>query len=486
MSFFPDPTTFLKLGPLEIKWYAVFILTGALVAYGFIRNNLKKKGYPLQMAEDLFLGCLLIGILGARLWYVAFSNDPSYLQNPASILNFQEGGLAIHGGLIFGALFAYIYIKRKRYDFISMADEILYTVLIAQAIGRWGNFINKEAFGPAIDGSSLNFLPGFIKEGMMINGQYHMPMFLIESTLNLIGFVLIHFVLRRFTKTKRGDLSYAYLMWYGVVRFFVEIFRTDALLVGNGGLKIAQIISLIFIAVGLLGYLGVFRKLHKTPLPTLIFDFDGTLLDTHSTIVETFKQVFSEVELKHEMTQEHYDSLVGPLLSESFERYVVNPDVDQLIERYRELMVENHKRLAHEMPHATEVLKQFKLEGYKMGVLSNKKTEMVLMGMDQANMNGLVDVVVGPDLVENPKPNPEGIKKIVEQLNGTHDNVIMIGDSVDDIKTGQNGNAYTIGYVTSDFRHTQLSAQTPNALIHSLLEIEPLIKERKIWNKFTI
>lgn len=486
MSFFPDPTTFIKLGPFEIKWYAVFILTGALIAYSVIRSNFKKKGYPLDIAENLFLGCLLIGILGARLWYVAFSNPAAYLANPSSILNFQEGGLAIHGGLIFGALFAYLYLKKKGYSFMAMADEIMYTILIAQAVGRWGNFINKEAFGPVIDGDKLNMLPSFIKEGMLINGNYHMPTFLIESVLNLLGFFLIHFGLRRSKSLKRGDLVYAYLMWYGVVRFFIEIFRTDALLVGEGGLKIAQLISIAFIVIGVLGFMGVFRKLFKANKPILIFDFDGTLLDSEEMILKTFESVFNEVELKHPMTTEDYDSLVGPTLQQSFEKYVVNPNIEELIETYRTRMLVNHETMAKEIPGAQALLRELKEKGYKIAILSNKMTEMVKLGMDAVGITPYVDLVVGQDLVTKHKPDPEGINFIVDQLKGSHDNVIMVGDSVDDILVGQNANAFTIGYSSSEYRKQLLQSQKPNRLINDLSLIPAMIQEDKLWNKHSI
>lgn len=486
MSLFPDATTFIKLGPLAIKWYAICILTGALLAFWFIKQNFKKKGYPLSLAEDLFLGCLLAGIFGARLWYVLFSNPSDYFADPMKILNFQEGGLAIHGGLIFGALYAYFFLKKKGYDFISLTDETLYSVLLAQAIGRWGNFINKEAFGPVIPNDSLNFLPKFIQEGMMIDGQLRMPMFLIESVLNLIGFVLIHFVLRKVSQPKRGDLSYAYLMWYGVVRFFVEIFRTDALLVGGNGLKIAQIISILFIVVGMLGYLGVFRKFHQPPKPTLIFDFDGTLLDSQDAIIHTFKEVFSEVELKHEMTQEDYDWLVGPRLEDSFNRFVVNPDVEQLVANYKAKMKINHQTMVKAIPHAPEVIRSLHQQGYKIGIISNKKTDMIFLGLDQIGLRNEIDLVVGFDLVEKGKPDPEGVKLIVKQLKGTYDNLIVIGDSVDDVMVGHNSQAYTVAFVSNLKREQQLRDAQPNAMIYSLTELEPLIKEKKIWNKFTI
>lgn len=483
MKLFPDPTTFIQIGPLEIKWYAVAILSGALIAFQIIKSNLKKKGYPKDLAEDLFLGCLLIGILGARIWYVLFSDPMSYVSNPMRILNFQEGGLAIHGGLIFGVLFAWLFLRKRGYHFLEVADEVFPSILIAQAVGRWGNFINKEAFGPVVDPSSLSWLPQFIQEGMVVNGQTHMPTFLYESIANIIGFFLIHFLYRKVSKLKRGDLLYAYLMWYGMVRFFIEIFRTDALLVGNGELKIAQITSIVFILVGILGTLGVFRKLFPVEKPVLIFDFDGTLMDTHAVIIESFKEVFNTVETTHELTDEDLDWVVGPTLKESFEKFVINPDTDQLIDQYREIMVSKHKDLAHEMPGAIETLKTLKDAGYKIGIFSNKKTNMVQMGMDQENMTPYIDVVVGSDLFDNPKPDPQGIFNVIEALKGYKDNVVMIGDSSGDILAGKNAGAYTIAYTENDKRKEELLSLNPNYSVDQLTEIiEHLRKEPKLWN----
>ena len=485
MRLFPDPTTFIQIGPLEIKWYAIFILSGALIAYLFIKSNFKKKGYPSSLAEDLFLGALLTGILGARLWYIAFSDPMAYISNPLRILNFQEGGLAIHGGLILGAIYAYFFLRKKGYHFLDVADQAMYTILIAQAVGRWGNFINKEAFGPVIDQSSIAWLPQFIQEGMMVNSQYHMPTFLYESIANIIGFLLIHFVLKKVAKLKRGDLVYAYLMWYGMVRFFIEIFRTDALLIGGGELKIAQVTSIAFIAVGILGYLGVFRKLFPVEKPTIIFDFDGTLMDTHDVIIQSFKQVFSEVPTTHELSDEDYDWVVGPTLKESFERFVINADVDALEARYRKLMIENHKVLADQMPGAVETLKQLKEEGYTIGIFSNKKTDMIQMGMDQVGMSPYIDVVIGSDLFSQPKPNPQGSYLVLDAVKGYKDNAIMIGDSAGDIQAGINANVYTIAYTRNEKRKEQLLNLKPNYALDHLSEIPSHIRKEGLWNHNT-
>ena len=485
MKLFPDSTTFIQIGPLEIKWYAVFILSGALIAFQFIKSNLKKKNYPSNLVEDLFIGSLLSGILGSRLWYVAFSDPLSYLSDPMRIFNFQEGGLAIHGGLVFGVIFAWFFLRKKGYHFLETADEAMYPILLAQAIGRWGNFINKEAFGPAISQSSISWLPKFVQDGMFVDGAYHMPTFLYESMANIVGFLLIHYVLRRVSKLKRGDLAYSYLMWYGIVRFFIEIFRTDALLIGGGEIKIAQVTSIAFILIGALGYLGVFRKLFPIEKPTLIFDFDGTLMDTHEVIVSTFKEVFNTVETTHELSDEDYDWVVGPSLKQSFERFVVNPDTDALINQYREIMIEKHKELADQMPGAVEMLKELKEQGYKIGIFSNKKTDMVQMGMNQVNMTPYIDVVIGGDLFDEPKPNPQGIYHVLDALNGYRDNLVMIGDSAGDIQSGMNAHAYTIAYTANEKRKQELLNLKPNAAVDSLSDIPMLLRKEQLWNQLT-
>ena len=121
MQFFPDPQTFIAIGSLSIKWYAVIILCGAILAYSFCVKEIKKMGYKAETAEDLFLGCLICGLIGARLWYCAFYNLEYYLANPIHILYTFEGGLAIQGGLFGGVLFGLWYARKHKINFMRMA-----------------------------------------------------------------------------------------------------------------------------------------------------------------------------------------------------------------------------------------------------------------------------------------------------------------------------------------------------------------------------
>ena len=246
MNFFPNSTTFVEIGPLSIQWYAVCILTGAFIAYALVTKEMRKMGYEDEDTDNLFMGLMIFGVLGARIWYVLFSDLQAYLQDPISIIQIWNGGLAIQGGLFGGCLFVYYFTKKNRMNFLRIGDALFPYVLIGQACGRWGNFINKEAFGQKVTEAYFEHWPSFlnfIKEGMYISGSYREPMFFYESVACIVGFVLI-MLYRKYSKVKRGDMISCYLLWYGMIRFWIEARRSDSLMFM--GLKMAQLISLVY------------------------------------------------------------------------------------------------------------------------------------------------------------------------------------------------------------------------------------------------
>lgn len=221
---------FLSFGPFTITWYALFILTGVVVAYELSQRTMKKWKYSSSVLEDYVIPMMFFGILGARIYYVIFEWD-YYSLHLEEIIKIWHGGLAIHGGLIAGILFSLYYFKKKKVSIYRMMDCILPNVMIAQAFGRWGNFMNQEAFGGVVSESFIDHFPDFIKNKMYINGQYHHPTFLYESALNVIGFILIYCIRKRGLK-KQGDAGFLYCIWYGMIRFFIEGLRTDSLMLG--------------------------------------------------------------------------------------------------------------------------------------------------------------------------------------------------------------------------------------------------------------
>ena len=254
MSIFPDAKTFLTIGPLSIQWYAICIITGAFIAYQIGQYNFKKLGYNTEILSDYFFSVLVIGIIGARIWYVIFMFEELYKDNLMDMFMITNGGLAIQGGIVAGLLFSWWYFKKHNVSFLVAGDAIMPSVLIAQALGRWGNFFNQEAYGGVV---SLDFLQGlhlpqFIIDGMYIGGQYYHPTFLYESVANVVGFLLIYFVVRKI-QTKQGTQFFSYFIWYGIFRFFIEGLRTDSLYFM--GLRTAQLTSIAFLIAGIVGIL---------------------------------------------------------------------------------------------------------------------------------------------------------------------------------------------------------------------------------------
>lgn len=484
MVFFEDTQTFLTVGPISIKWYALLILTGAILAFIVSLRNLKKLGYDSELADSLFIGALISGVIGSRLWFVAFYDLSYYLADPIRILKTWEGGLAIQGGLLFGAAYAYWFVKRRNIRFMRLADAIVPSILIAQAIGRWGNFVNQEAFGNIVDASFYQGWPSFIANHMFIDGAYRTPTFLYESVLNILGFFLITFVYKRFSKIKRGDLVYAYLMWYGVTRFFVEGLRTDSLMFLN--FRSAQLVSIIFVVVGILGTLGVFRKSTKSTKPTIIFDFDGTLLDTEPIVKKGMIQVIQKYRPEVEIDDMSANEFVGPPLTESFAKYFEEHLIDDLIAEYRQISNDLHYDHAKPLNGVMETLDQLKADGYKIGVVSSKMRDVILFGMDFYDMEGYFDVIVGLDQVTHHKPHPEGIFYACSEMGVSHDSVIYVGDTAIDVKTADNAGVYSVAFMSNPTREAELRAQKPNELITDMRDLLKILRRDDIeWTRST-
>lgn len=239
----------LDLGPIAIHWYGIIIAAGMLLGFYIANREADRRGLPEGMFMDLMFYIIIFSIIGARLYYVIFQWG-YYSQNPIDIIMINEGGMAIHGGLIGGALAGFIFCRVKGYSFFQIADIAAPSLILGQAIGRWGNFINQEAHGGEVTRGFLESLklPEFIINQMYIDGAYYHPTFLYESLWNLIGFVIL-MLLR--PKLKIGQTILLYVIYYSIGRFFIEGMRTDSLMIGDM-LRTAQVISILLIVAAVI------------------------------------------------------------------------------------------------------------------------------------------------------------------------------------------------------------------------------------------
>ena len=266
----PDRVAFTLFGR-DIYWYGVLMAVGIVIAVLLAMRESNRKKLPKDTIIDLCLIIIPCGIVGARLYYVLLELD-NYLADPIRMLYVWEGGLAIYGAVIGGLIGMYFYGRKKKIKFLTLADCIAPGLVLAQAIGRWGNFFNQEAFGNPVTDSSLLWFPlsvridGYHTYEGYVNGQYvtgacsnpyHLATFFYESMWCLLIFLLLWFVLRKRAK-HNGDIFLSYVMLYGFERMFVEGLRGDSLWLIRpehvawipGGIRISQLLSAVmFLAV---------------------------------------------------------------------------------------------------------------------------------------------------------------------------------------------------------------------------------------------
>jgi len=235
----PDPVAF-SIGSHPIYWYGILIAVAMLIGTFLVLREAEK----LRLNQDHVLNIILFVIpaafIGARLYYVLF-NWSSYSQNPTDIFAIWHGGLAIHGGLLGGFLAGYLLLRKYGINIWQAFDIAAPSIILGQAIGRWGNFFNQEAYGYEVDPSALPW-------AMYIDGAYRHPTFLYESLWNLVIFVFLLW-LRRRKWIHRGDVFLFYVILYSAGRLIIEGFRTDSLML-TANLRVAQVVSVIAIVIG--------------------------------------------------------------------------------------------------------------------------------------------------------------------------------------------------------------------------------------------
>ena len=229
---------------ISIAWYGIIIVLGMIAAFAYASWRAKKnEGISFDDMLDYAIFLIIFGVVGARLYYVAFHGGVNSLYD---LINLRSGGLAIYGGVIGGALAAFIVTKVKKLSFGRVTDATLPGVMLAQAIGRWGNFMNGEAHGGVTD---LPWRMG-LRNAYSDSTVYVHPTFLYESLWNIIGFIILNILYKK--KKFGGEIALMYIIWYGIGRTFIEGLRTDSLYIGNSGIRVSQVLAALSAVIALI------------------------------------------------------------------------------------------------------------------------------------------------------------------------------------------------------------------------------------------
>ena len=233
MPVLHDPTAF-SLGPLDVRWYALFILVGIFAAIGLASWLAERRGLDGEFVLDLAPVVVIAALVGARLYYILLRWD-YYLDHPAEAINVRLGGMTIHGGIVAGVLAVWWYTRRHNQSFFTWTDIIAPALALGQAIGRWGNWANQEAFGTPTDLPWAVTIDPENRPAEFADVATFHPTFLYESIFNLANTMLLAWLVLQVPKRgwlRTGDVTGIYLIAYGVARLFIERIRTDSLMIG--------------------------------------------------------------------------------------------------------------------------------------------------------------------------------------------------------------------------------------------------------------
>jgi phosphatidylglycerol:prolipoprotein diacylglycerol transferase len=264
----PGPIV-VKLGPIVIRWYGLLIASAVLLGVSLSQYLAKRRYVNPDLISDLSIWLVIGAIPAARLYYVLFQWS-EYSQHPERIIAIWQGGIAIHGAIIGGIIAALIFARLKKISFWQLTDLVAPSLILGQAIGRWGNFFNSEAFGRPTDLPWKLYIPPDHRPVDLVDFEYFHPTFLYESLWNLMVFALLLTLffraLSKQSSLKVGTLFLVYGIAYSLGRFWIEGLRTDSLMLGP--LRMAQMVSLGGMTLGLLGLTWLYVL--KRPLPDVV------------------------------------------------------------------------------------------------------------------------------------------------------------------------------------------------------------------------
>lgn len=445
MRFFPDPGTIVTVGGIYIRWYVVTVVLGAILGYLFSSHVMKKHGYFQHTTDDLLLIAIVCVIFGGRFGWI-LDDLREYRMYFLGVFSFSDGGFEILTAELAFALGIRLYTKPLMMSYRRTIDSIMPGVLLAAMIAEIGRCF------------------AFLKIWFLV-------------LLDAIGFLIVWTVGRHYQKgRKRGDLGAFVFMWSGIVRLLAAVFQLDEL-----AMPFSIVWCVLAEAFGMILYLQ--SRKEDDPKPVILFDFDGTLMDSEHMVIGCFAYLFQKYGKLEDFTKDKQAEVFTRNLHDELARLFPDQNPDKLTREYREFQKSlPGKHLVQLLPHTEETLKELKNRGYKLGIVTSRLSESCEMWAEDLGIRDYFDIIVGTEGFRHDKPAPDGIVRAGELLKTGHDNAVYVGDNVSDVQMGRNAGVFTIGYVTNWDKREAVENAKPNAVIFDIAEILPLLEEKHAWS----
>lgn len=443
MRIFPDATTLISTSLFSLSFYALTFVLGIILVSFLAYKEAKRKGLRREFSVELIIINVIAGIIFARFFWVLL-NLRNYLQYIPYIFAINDGGFSLIGGILGLFFMTGIYVKERHLSALQMLDFIAPLYIFCTVIIRLGrSFAETTVFLPIM--------------------------------LDIVGFILIWFYFRFYKPGfKRGQAAALSLSWLGLTGSMTIVFKWD------GYLKGQFILVLLSELLGI--FLLVFINKRKVPKPILLFDLDGTIMDSRRMVLYCYAYLFKKYSLLKNFTMDKQEAVFGASLKEQITKFFPHQDANVLVQEYRQYQRSfSWSKEVSLFPKTYETLEYLWSKGYTIGLVSSRLTESCESWLKQLQLIHCFSVIVGRDQVKHPKPSPTSIMFACQRVKASTSNCVYVGDNITDIQAARRAGVYAIAFNTEKKKLASLKKEKPNKIINCLDELKDILKEDHAW-----
>lgn len=443
MTFFPDSATFLKIGSFALRWYAITLILGVVAAYLLVSRLMKSHGYDVDTVDEMLVLCMIGGIIGGRVFWV-LENLSEYMKYLPYIFAVSDGGFDILGTVTGISGIMFFYCVRRHMSTLRTMDVLMPAILLFAVIARIG-----RSFGDL--------------SVWLANG------------IDLIGFLILYFFIRPYHEgRRRGDVVATGFMFIALSRLICKVFGWDPT---ARGVLIPAICVELF---GILLYVVVHRR--KPTKPIVLFDLDGTIMDTRSMVIQCFKYLYMRYNDPLNFTRDKRNLVFRVPLKEAMEALFPDQDADQLCEEYRQYQSSfSWSDSVSLFPNVKSTLDELWQNGYVLGIVSTRMTSSCESWLRQLDLSHCFGTILGRDLYTGQKPEPGGILYAGRKLKRGHDSCVYVGDGLNDIRAAKAAGVYSVAFVSDPSKREAIEELNPNTIITDMKELKDLLMENHEW-----